>query len=176
MNSKIFFIPAIFVFALVALFAWSMFSGVDTKTLDSAMTEQTIPDFTLPDLQNADGQITQENLMGKPILVNIWATWCPTCKIEHPFLNELAQQGVNIVGVDYKDDREDALQWLRDFNNPYFLNIFDEEGMLPLDLGVTGAPETFFVNSDGVIKYRHTGAINQTNWDTELKAIYEGMK
>ena len=176
MSRVLYLIPALAVLILAAFFGWVMVTGVDTKTLDVAVKGQQLPEFTLPNLLNLDADVQTADLLGQPMLLNVWATWCPTCKVEHPVLNELAQQGINIIGIDWKDDAELAQKWLRDFNNPYRINIFDIEGFLPLDLGVTGAPETFFVDSNGVIVHRHQGAITQTNWQSELKAIYEGMQ
>ncbi len=83
---------------------------------------------------------------GKPLLLNVWATWCPTCRAEHQFLNGLAQQGVRVVGMNYKDDRQKAMSWLQRLGNPYRLSLYDGNGLLGLDLGVYGAPETFLID------------------------------
>ncbi|WP_122448128.1 DsbE family thiol:disulfide interchange protein, partial [Pseudomonas viridiflava] len=91
--------------------------------------------------------LTRADLLGKPALVNVWATWCIACRVEHPVLNRLAQQGVLIYGVNYNDTNADALKWLKDFHDPYRLNIRDDEGSLGLNLGVYGAPETFLIDA-----------------------------
>jgi cytochrome c biogenesis protein CcmG/thiol:disulfide interchange protein DsbE len=83
---------------------------------------------------------------GKPVLLNVWATWCPTCRAEHQYLNQLSAQGVRVVGLNYKDDRQKAIVWLKELGNPYSLSLFDGDGMLGLDLGVYGAPETFLID------------------------------
>ncbi|WP_163021312.1 DsbE family thiol:disulfide interchange protein, partial [Pseudomonas viridiflava] len=107
---------------------------------------------------------TRADLLGKPALVNVWATWCMACRVEHLVLNRLAQQGVLIYGVNYKDTNADALKWLKDFHDPYRLNIRDDEGSLGLNLGVYGAPETFLIDAKGVIRHKYVGVIDDTVW------------
>ena len=109
-----------------------------------------IPVLSVEDEQRV---ITAEDLKGKPALVNVWATWCVACKVEHPVLNRLAAQGVVIHGVNYKDDNAAALKWLNEFHDPYQLNIRDERGSLGLDLGVYGAPETFLIDKQGILRW-----------------------
>ncbi len=100
----------------------------------------------------------------------------PTCYSEHQYLNELAGQGVKIIGLDYKDQRDKAVNWLNKLGNPYLISLYDGNGMLGLDLGVYGAPETFFIDANGIIRYRHIGDVNPTNWKKTLQPIYEQMK
>ena len=109
---------------------------------------------------------------GKPLLLNVWATWCPTCRAEHQFLNELARQGVRVVGLNYKDDRQKAVTWLDSLGNPYALSLFDGSGMLGLDLGVYGAPETFLIDGQGIIRWRHAGDLNARVWREQLQPLW----
>ena len=120
------------VFLLVAVF---LYRGLylDPAELPSAMIGKPFPAFALANVQG-DRQLTEADLKGKPALVNVWATWCVSCKVEHPVLNKLAQQGVVIYGVNYKDVNADALKWLAEFHNPYQMDIRDEQGTLGLDL------------------------------------------
>ena len=120
-------------------------------------------------------QLTEADLKGKPALVNVWATWCVSCKVEHPVLNKLAQQGVVIYGVNYKDVNADALKWLAEFHNPYQMDIRDEQGTLGLDLGVYGAPETFFIDAKGIIRDKYVGVIDETVWREKLAPVYQGL-
>lgn len=113
---------------------------------------------------------------GKPFLLNVWATWCPTCYAEHQYLNELAAQGITIIGLNYKDSSEKAIKWLKDLGNPYQVVIKDEKGSLGLDLGVYGAPETFIVDAKGVIHYRHIGDVNANTWQQKLLPIYQKLQ
>ncbi|MCK8211824.1 DsbE family thiol:disulfide interchange protein, partial [Erwinia amylovora] len=91
---------------------------------------------------------------GKPLLLNLWATWSPTCHAEHQFLNSLATQGVRVVGLNYKVDRQKAIRWLNTLGDPYAMSLYDGDGMLGLDLVVYGAPETFLIDGRGIIRYR----------------------
>ena len=161
------------VFLLVAVF---LYRGLflDPTELPSAMIGKPFPAFALKTVQ--DGKpLTQADLIGKPALVNVWATWCPSCKVEHPYLNKLAEQGVVIHGVNYKDDNAAAIKWLAEFHNPYQLNISDDQGSLGLDLGVYGAPETFLVDAKGIIRYTHVGVVDATVWREQLAPLYQGL-
>lgn len=147
---------------------------LDPAELPSAMIGKQFPAFSLPSVQ--DGKIlTQADLLGKPALVNVWGTWCISCRVEHPVLTKLAQQGVVIYGINYKDVNVDALKWLKDFHDPYQININDEAGGLGLNLGVYGAPETFLIDSKGVIRYKHVGVIDDVVWREQLAALYQGL-
>ena len=128
------------IFLVVAVF---LYRGLylDPAELPSAMINKPFPEFSLPTVQG-DKTLTRADILGKPALVNVWGTWCISCRVEHPVLIKLAQQGVVIYGINYKDVNADALKWLKDFHNPYALDIRDDEGSLGLNLGVYGAPET----------------------------------
>ncbi|MDR3566223.1 MAG: DsbE family thiol:disulfide interchange protein [Negativicutes bacterium] len=147
---------------------------LDPSELPSAMIGKPFPAFALPNVQG-DKQLSVADLHGKPALVNVWGTWCISCRVEHPVLNKLAQQGVLIYGINYKDDNAEALKWLKDFHNPYQLDIRDEQGTLGLDLGVYGAPETFFIDAKGVIRYKHVGVIDETVWREQLATVYQSL-
>ena len=160
-------------FLVVAVF---LYRGLylDPAELPSAMIGKPFPAFALPNVQG-DRSLTQVDLHGKPALVNVWGTWCISCRVEHPVLNKLAQQGVQIYGVNYKDDNAEALKWLKDFHNPYQLDIRDEQGTLGLDLGVYGAPETFFIDAKGVIRHKYVGVIDEVVWREQLAMVYQSL-
>ncbi|TCS41423.1 DsbE family thiol:disulfide interchange protein [Reinekea marinisedimentorum] len=168
-------LPLVFVFALFALFGYALLSGVDPKEVPSALTGKALPGFQLASLQDENTVITREEIIGEPMLMNIWATWCSSCKYEHPVLNALSADGVKIIGINYKDERDLALKWLQDYADPYALDIYDPNGDLGFDLGVTGAPETFFIDSKGQVQYRYQGPITHEIWQQSLKAIYDEM-
>lgn len=175
MNKKYFF-PLIIFLAIVVVFFVQLrrnVSGDDPRALESALIGKSVPEKKLMDLfedKTYDKTLFQQ---GKPLLVNVWATWCPTCYAEHQYLNELAKQGINIIGINYKDDSKKAIEWLKNLDNPYQVVVKDEKGAFGLDLGVYGAPETFIVNEAGIILYRHTGDVNPQVWREKLQPIYQ---
>ncbi|MCY0963749.1 DsbE family thiol:disulfide interchange protein [Parathalassolituus penaei] len=146
----------------------------DKDVLPSPLIGQPFPTFNTDALESG-APLGREHLLGKPALVNVWATWCPTCKAEHEFLNILAEEGVTIYGINYKDDDEKARQWLFNYGNPYDLVLRDPDGKLGLDLGVYGAPETFLIDSQGIIRGKHVGDLNARVWE-KLEAEYRALK
>lgn len=151
--------------------------GDDPKKLESALIGKIIPDFKLESLLESEKTLDQNVVKtGSPRLLNVWATWCPTCYAEHGYLTQLAKQGVEIVGIDYKDERNKALKFLESYGNPYQAIIYDPTGSLGLDLGVYGAPETFILDGNGKIHYRHAGDVNDKVWQSVLKPIYDRLK
>lgn len=179
MNKKL-FLPLIVFLGLIIAFVvqlnWNA-KGHDPKALESALVGKIIPEFSLESLHYPDQQLdTNVVKTGNPRLLNVWATWCPTCYAEHQYLTELAKQGVEIVGIDYKDEREKALKFLATYGDPYKAIIFDPKGSLGLDLGVYGAPETFIIDGNGKIHYRHAGDVNAKVWAEVLQPIYQQLK
>ncbi|MEA1081561.1 DsbE family thiol:disulfide interchange protein [Marinobacter qingdaonensis] len=152
-----------------------LFAGIgkDPTKLDSALVGQPVPAFSLEDLDNPGQQLDASLFQGQVQLLNVWGTWCPACRDEHDDLMWLArEQGVSIVGLNYKDNRDDALVWLDRLGDPYSTNIYDPQGRLGFDLGVYGAPETFVIDAQGVVRYRHVGVVNKKVWqDTLLPVI-----
>ncbi|GBU08942.1 thiol:disulfide interchange protein DsbE [Gammaproteobacteria bacterium] len=142
------------------------------QLLPSVLEGKMIPEFSASQLENPNVNLTQASIQG-PALINVWATWCPTCRSEHQMLNLLSQNGIPIYGISYKDEPALALDWLKELGNPYVFNINDAQGKLGIDLGVYGAPETFFINKDGLIVHRHVGDINPDNWKASLAKIWD---
>jgi|TARA_R110001599_G_scaffold88069_3_gene234175 cytochrome c biogenesis protein CcmG/thiol:disulfide interchange protein DsbE len=161
MRKILLFIPLVLFLVLGAIFYLQL--GKNTQYMPSALVGEKVPDFTLVSLET-DQLVTQEDLPDGPYLINFWGTWCPACHLEHPFLVELADEGVIIIGIDYKDEKNLAQQWLVQKGNPYANVLMDEIGHFGVDMGVTGAPETFVVDRSGMIVYRHQGVINAQNW------------
>lgn len=179
MNRKILFAPLALFAILVVVFATQLTrnaEGDDPTKLESVLVGKPVPEFELQDLFQQDKTYDQSLFKGQPLLLNVWATWCPTCYAEHQFLNRLSDQGVKIVGLNYKDDREKAKKWLKDLGDPYQVVLFDGSGMFGLDLGVYGAPETFLIDADGHIQYRHVGDVNIDNWNKTLLPLYNKLK
>ncbi len=174
MKQWVYLLPLVLFIAL-AIVLWQGLSN-DSRLLPAAMLNQPFPEFALPSLASSSQIITTKDLPKQIILVNVWATWCSSCLQEHPFLVELAKQGVVIIGLNYKDKRADALAWLKQLGNPYQLEIFDAKGSLGLDLGVYGAPETYLLDQHGVIQYRHVGVLTPDVWRQRLIPIIEVLK
>ncbi|PMH41010.1 thiol:disulfide interchange protein [Vibrio sp. 10N.286.49.B3] len=178
MMKKTLFIPFI-LFILLALFFAKQLKlnqgGDDPTKLESVLIGKEVPSFRLEDLNQADKIYDQSVFKGEPMLFNVWATWCPTCYAEHHYLNELKENGVKIMGLNYKDDRAKAIKWLEELGNPYLHTFYDGNGMLGLDMGVYGAPETFLIDKDGIIRYRHVGDVNERNWEQTLKPMYDQL-
>ncbi|MCX4028958.1 DsbE family thiol:disulfide interchange protein [Endozoicomonas sp. SM1973] len=168
------FIPLLLFIALVGFLYQGIYDKDDSLT--SALLNKPFPAFSLPTVQSAETNVGKQALLGEVALVNVWATWCPSCQVEHPYLLKLAQQGVKIIGVNYKDDRAAAQQWLTKLKNPYVFSVFDEKGRLGLDLGVYGAPETYLIDREGVIRYKHVGVVDEQVWLTKIKPKYDALK
>ncbi|NNN43321.1 MULTISPECIES: DsbE family thiol:disulfide interchange protein [unclassified Vibrio] len=178
MHKKVLFIPLLAFLLLVAIFVTQLMknsAGDEPTKLESVLIGKVVPEFKLEDLAEPGRLYDQSIFIGKPLLLNVWATWCPTCYAEHQYLNQLADQGVKIIGLNYKDQRDKAVTWLNELGNPYLISLFDGSGMLGLDLGVYGAPETFLIDAHGVIRYRHVGDVNPHHWKNQLEPIYQQL-
>ncbi len=172
MNKWLFALPLVLFLGLAALLFGGLFN--DPTVLPSVRVSQPLPAFSAPDLVTPDRLVTAADLRG-PTLLNVWATWCPPCRVEHPFLVALAAQGVTIDGLNYKDRRSAALGWLDELGNPYRHLVEDARGQIGLDLGVYGAPETFFIDHQGVIRHRHAGPIDADLWRNQLQAQWQQL-
>lgn len=133
-----------------------------------------LPEFTLVDGMTGH-ELTREDVVGEKLLFNVWATWCVACKEEHEFLQTLANDGVKIVGLFYRDAPESADNWLAEKGNPYVVNLVDMRGQLADSLPVVGAPETYFIDRRGTIVYKHLGVLDENNWKDTFAAIYAKM-
>lgn len=156
------FLPVV-LFGILAFFFWRGLS-LDPQNLPSAQLGKLLPVFSLNTLDD-EGVFSPESMRGKPAILHVWASWCTTCAEEQVFLLKLAQSGVPFYGLNYKDDRRDARQWLKTWGNPYRLSGRDVDGRVAIDLGVYGTPETFLVDAEGMIRYRHVGALNAEVWE-----------
>jgi cytochrome c biogenesis protein CcmG/thiol:disulfide interchange protein DsbE len=166
------FIPLI-LFIGLGIFLYQGLS-IDPTELPSALINKPFPDFKISDLKQPDKLLTKADFVGKPALINVWATWCPSCREEHQQLLKMAQEHkIDIIGLNYKDERDLALQWLQTLGDPYRFVIYDKDGMLGLDLGVYGAPETYLLDAKGIVKYRHVGVVTEQDWQ-KLQGMING--
>lgn len=168
------FIPLI-VFAILAGFFWKGLS-LDPTHMPSALLDKQVPTFSLTTVNDPQKQVSQEDLKGQVSLLNVWATWCISCRQEHPFLLDIAEKGTPIYGVNYKDDVEMARKWLKDLEDPYEFSIVDADGRLGIDLGVFGAPETYIVDKAGIIRYKHVGVVTDKVWQDVLQPIVKSLQ
>lgn len=141
----------------------------------SARIAATFPVFSLPQLADPQQRQNSDALRGHVTLVNVWGSWCPSCEEEMPALLQLQHEGVHILGVAYRDNREDAQSFLARYGNPYTDSIMDPEGTLSFDLGVYGAPETFIVDAHGVIRYHHAGVLTATLIDQQIRPLLKEL-
>lgn len=176
MSRASLFVPLGIFIGILAL-GYVGFSLDARNQLPSALLGKPFPEFSAPLLFEQEVQITKADLLGHPALVNVWATWCPTCKSEHEQLMYIASAtDVLMVGVDYKDRPEQAIQWLQQYGNPYDYVIDDRDGSLGIELGVYGAPETFLLNAAGEVVYKRVGDINIRIWENELLPRFKALE
>jgi cytochrome c biogenesis protein CcmG/thiol:disulfide interchange protein DsbE len=141
-----------------------LFLGVglrlNPREIPSPFIGKAAPGFTLTQLHEPERQFSPQDMKGKVWLLNVWASWCVSCRQEHPVLMDFSRQNVvPILGLNYKDGREDGINWLAQFGNPYTLSAFDSNGRIGIDYGVYGVPETFVIDQQGVIRYKHVGPL-----------------
>ena len=167
MNRKlIVFLPLILILAVCALLLIGL--QQDPKKIASALIGKPVPEFRQENLLVPQQMLNNTDLPKRPFLLNVWGSWCYYCKVEHPFLMELAAQDIPIVGLNYRDKAQSAVEFLDKLGNPFTLVIEDGKGTLAMHLGVDGAPETYLVDRHGVIRYRHSGALDKNEWQKVL--------
>ncbi|HJR69683.1 MAG TPA: DsbE family thiol:disulfide interchange protein [Gammaproteobacteria bacterium] len=155
------------IFAVIGLFflrgLW-----LNPSYVPSPLVGKPVPTFSLPDVEDTSATVSSADLLGRVALVNVWGTWCVECRHEHGFLVELARAGVPIFGLNVRDDRVAAGKWLARLGDPYVSSGFDPEGKVAIDWGVTGAPETFLIGSDGTILHKHISPLTPFVWQRDF--------
>ena len=145
---------------------------LNPRDVPSVLIDKQVSDFTLRDLFDPESQVKSEDMRGQVWLLNVWGTWCPECWREHDFLMYLAQkENFPIVGIDWRDDDAEALRFLRQKGNPFVAVGVDPDSVAIVNLGVYGAPETFLIDKQGVIRKKHKGAMTQQVWQDEFKPL-----
>lgn len=168
------YVPLILFIALAGLLAYSLKHNT-TNDRPSAQLSQPFPTFQLPALESPDVLVDAGVLKGRVSVVNVWGAWCFNCEEEMDELHALAQMPVTVIGIDYKDDRAQAEKFLKRFGNPYHTIIEDEAGDLGFELGVYGAPETFVVDANGIIRYHHTGALTREVLAQDIQPLIKAL-
>jgi len=169
------FLPLI----IFVVLAWFLYNGLgrDTKKLPSPLIGKTFPNLEVEDFQTGDKYYLQEKLKNKVSLVNVWASWCVTCRAEHRMLNDIAKtKSVQMIGINYKDTKKKGEHFLRILGNPYDFIVFDEQGKLGLELGVYATPETFIVDKNGIIQFKLTGEITPQIWQEEMLPLINQLQ
>jgi cytochrome c biogenesis protein CcmG/thiol:disulfide interchange protein DsbE len=180
-------IPLVLFLLLVVFLFKGLFS--DPRELDSQVKDKTLPAFSLPDLMQPEKIYTPDDLKGRVTILNVWGVWCVTCAVEMPYLTQLKEQkGVHIVGLYFDQDldpdfgtktlsrvQQEVIDMVSRYGNPYAFNIFDVYRDTSLDLGVTGAPEHFIIDADGIIRMHHIGDINERVWNNKVGPLYDKL-
>ena len=167
MKKTLDLIPLIIFLALI-LVLFTFLSGRDDQ-LESVLVDKSFPEFSLTSLSDESSFKSKKDISELPALVNVWATWCIACRVEHPFLMKLKENStIKIYGLNYKDDRIKALDLLERDGDPFEFSIYDFEGRLAIDLGVYGAPETFFIDKEGIVRERHVGVVDEKVWQEKF--------
>lgn len=170
MNKKKLFISLIplLAFVFIAVFLWRGLHA-NPSDIPSPLIGKKAPPFAGANLQNETKIITNKSLLGHVTLLNVFATWCTSCRAEHAVLLDIPQEKrFKVYGLNYKDEKIDALHWLKQYGNPYNKIIFDPEGKIGIDFGVYGTPETFIIDPKGVVRYKHVGPISPSDLQNEI--------
>jgi cytochrome c biogenesis protein CcmG/thiol:disulfide interchange protein DsbE len=168
------FAPLAFFLSLIVALALGLSNN--PKKMPSTLIDRALPVFMLAHV-NGGGSLSNTDIKGEIALVNVFASWCPVCRMEHPILENVAVEGgLKIYGVDWKDTRQGALRWLKAYGNPYAKIGFDETGRVGVDLGVTGVPETFLVDPTGRVRYRHAGPLTAETWEAVFEPLIKTMR
>jgi len=170
-----FLLPLVVFLVLVAF----LFVGLNRnpREVPSPFIGKPAPAFALPQLHEPTKVLSAKDNLGKVWLLNVWASWCVSCRDEHPLLVQLAQSGlVPIYGLNHKDKRIDALKWLKQFGDPYTLSIADADGRTSIDYGVYGVPETFVIDKRGVVRLKHTGPVTRDSLDKKILPLVKQLQ
>lgn len=167
-------LPLLIFAGLVALLIAGLQTAEDRTKVASPLVGRQAPDFTLPMLFDPEETWSIQELQGQPYLLNVWGSWCFACQVEHPWIERLGREaGIPLVGFNWKDDRQDALRWLDRFGDAWSIHVTDYEGNAAIDWGVYGAPETFLVDADGIIRHKIIGPVDQPIFEDLMRRILD---
>lgn len=170
-----YFTPLVIFIALAVFLALGL--KLDPRHVPSPLVGKRVPEFSLPRLSNSGQEFAPVDLQGQVWVLNVWASWCVACREEHDVLKDLVGRNpVIVIGLNYKDTVADAIQWLEQLGNPYELSVVDAEGQVGIDWGVYGVPETFVIDHEGIIRYKHIGPINSKDVDQTILPLIEDLQ
>lgn len=170
-----------FLLPLGAFLVMVIFLGIglklDPHDVPSPLIDKPAPAFTLPQLHEPQKNFSPADMKGKVWLLNVWASWCASCRQEHVYFTEFARTNpsVNLIGLNYKDERDAGMQWLAKLGNPYLVSVSDTEGSAGLDWGVYGVPETFVIDKKGLVRHKQTGPVDLTILQTVIMPLIEKL-
>lgn len=169
-----FLIPIGIFVILGALLAYGL--TLDPRKIPSPLVGKPLPAFKLPTLDNPGKVLSNEDFKGRVVLLNVWASWCVACKEEHPVLVSIARsQAVPIIGLNYKDATASAKEVLRQDGDPYEVSLVDADGRTGIDWGVYGVPESFLIDKQGIIRYKHIGPISPEAWREKIAPLVKEL-
>lgn len=174
MRRFLFLLPVLAFVLMIAAFMAGL--GRDPSKLPSTLIGKALPTFDLPPVRPNDVGLKSSDLAGQPVLLNVFASWCVSCRIEHPMLLQLKAEGVPVEGLDWKDEAADGAQYLVNNGDPYTLAGNDRTGRTGIDLGVAGVPETFVVDRRGRVRYKHIGPIAPEDWANTIKPLMDRLR
>lgn len=169
-----FALPLVVFALMVGLLGYGL--SLDPKKVPSPLIEKPAPAFSLAMLEDPARRLSTADLRGQVWVLNVWASWCVSCRAEHEVITKLANRNlVTVVGLNYKDKSNDATRWLEQYGNPYATSVIDSDGRVGIDWGVYGVPETFVIGADGKIKYKHIGPVTHESLEQKIMPILEEL-
>jgi cytochrome c biogenesis protein CcmG/thiol:disulfide interchange protein DsbE len=160
MKNKLLILPSIFFAIILSIFFYLLITERNPSEIPSNLLNKNVPFFEAESLFKNEKFISSQEFKNEIILVNFFATWCKPCRDEHVYIKRFSnKKGIKVIGINYKDNSKKTIKWLKNLGNPYSDVLIDKNGRVAIDWGVYGIPETFIVNSKGIIKYRHVGPI-----------------
>ena len=170
-----FALPLVVFVLMVGLLGYGL--RLDPKKVPSPLIDKPAPEFTLSMLETPSRQLSTKDMSGQVWVLNVWASWCVSCRAEHEVITALANRKlVTVVGLNYKDEPADATRWLEQFGNPYATSVIDRDGRVGIDWGVYGVPETFVIGADGMIKYKHIGPVTHESLEQTILPMLKELK
>ncbi len=161
-------------FALLVLLL-SVGLGKDPRQVPSPLVGRVAPAFSVPELKAVGEQVSPADMRGRVWLLNVWASWCVSCREEHALLLELAKD-VPIIGLNYKDQRVDARRWLEQAGDPYLRSAYDGDGRVGIEYGVYGVPETYLIDANGFVHYKQVGPMTRQVWEEKMRPLLKEMR
>jgi cytochrome c biogenesis protein CcmG/thiol:disulfide interchange protein DsbE len=169
-----FFLPLVGFVLMVGLLGYGL--RLDPKLVPSPLIDKQAPSFSLAMLEQPARELSTADMVGQVWILNVWASWCVSCRAEHAVITALAKRNlVAVVGLNYKDDPADAERWLQQFGNPYAASVIDRDGRVGIDWGVYGVPETFVIGADGLIKYKHIGPVTHESLEQKIMPVLKEL-